>query len=920
MTHRHTVNPAASPGPARSCRRTGSRHHVALVTVLLSTALWAPNAPPALAAGGAPAFTDSWQAMVRRDGTVRGQIGLLDVGVGWTAVRLTDEVADLGLSYAPPEPAGAIGPDHFMLLLNGSATVFTRTGTVVPGTRVSLDTFFALSAGGVNYPRNGAFTPRVLYDRPSGRWFACALERGDPIRTANHLILAVSRTSDPTGVWDKYLLSVGLPTDDNNSYFTGYDTLGIDGAGVYFGMRIFPSNSANFAQIAATPKAPLLAASPSLGAVTTWGSISDMFSTPVPARNLSQAPADNFAWVVASSPYDLSGLTYRAIVWAGDTPSLSSTFTLSTPPFGLTVNAPALGSATPVFVRDMRIQSVVYRGGRLWACRNVGLNAAGGAASPDRTGVEWFEIDTTTPTPTVVQQGRVFDPAATAPAFFFFPSVTPNGQGHAAMGFAGSSESTHVGAYYTYRLATAPAGAMQGPVLLKAGAAPYEILDDAGRNRWGNYSSTTLDPNDDMTIWTVQAYAGSPANTWATWVAALRAPAPTLVSPAANAAAGQTGVTLNLAGTGFHDPGPGFRNRLVVQLQGGAPNGIGNYQVTFNGPTSITLRFDIAPDASSGPRDIAVTNPDGQTATAIGGFTVTGGQALATDLAVASASGAVGETVALTATLTRRDTGQGIPGKTVTFTVDGTGFDRATNAQGVATLLYAIPEGGGAGDRTVQASFAGDAAFLTASGSGTLTVSRAATISWIGARTGLASRHVYFWGYLKRESGLVPLVGRTVHLAVAGQRVDTSATDQDGRALLRYNIPVGTPPGDRVVASEFEGDTAYLASSDTNVLTVQVETRSWIGDRTIPAGKKVGFWGYLHRRDNNATIPGMTMHLVLFGQRVATAVTGADGRALLVYTVPPGTTPGAYTARVEFDDGGGYLPSFGTSTLTVTGP
>ncbi len=49
---------------------------------------------------------------------------------------------------------------------------------------------------------------------------------------------------------------------------------------------------------------------------------------------------------------------------------------------------------------------------------------------------------------------------------------------------------------------------------------------------------------------------------------------------------------------------------------------MGNYFVTYNGPTSAGVTFDIAPDAVPGARDIVLTNPDGQMATLPGAFTI----------------------------------------------------------------------------------------------------------------------------------------------------------------------------------------------------------------------------------------------------------------------------------------------------------
>ena len=155
-----------------------------------------------------------------------------------------------------------------------------------------------------------------------------------------------------------------------------------------------------------------------------------------------------------------------------------------------------------------------------------------------------------------------------------------------------------------------------------AGTASYQKLDGRGRNRWGDFSYTSLGPNNDMSLWTIQEYAKSPANTWGYYVAELLSPPPILANPNTNGTPGETGFVLELFGNGFYDPGAGYSNRLDVALIGGVINGIGNYSVSYISPTNLSVSFDIALNASPGTRNIVLTNPDTQTAVAVNGFFV----------------------------------------------------------------------------------------------------------------------------------------------------------------------------------------------------------------------------------------------------------------------------------------------------------
>jgi hypothetical protein len=56
------------------------------------------------------------------------------------------------------------------------------------------------------------------------------------------------------------------------------------------------------------------------------------------------------------------------------------------------------------------------------------------------------------------------------------------------------------------------------PKLLQHGLASYQLTTDT--ENWGNESSTTLDPEDDKTFWTIQAIAVDTSH-WATQITAL---------------------------------------------------------------------------------------------------------------------------------------------------------------------------------------------------------------------------------------------------------------------------------------------------------------------------------------------------------------------------------------------------------------
>jgi hypothetical protein len=616
-----------------------------------------------------------------------------------------DDMQDIGVLtgfyFIPPDTMGAMGPNHFMELTNGSATVYSTSGAKLRS--VSLDSFFTITVGAVTYPQNGSTDPRILYDRRSGRWFACIIEIGTSTAGENNnILLAVCRTGDPiAGTWDKYVVPVALPRASGKTYFNDYESLATDDNGVYFGMRVFASNNTSRARIVVTPKAPLIAASPSLGTITDFDNITDMYSTPMPANNHDAVAPTGRAWFVASNHQFYANLNYRRLTWSGSTPTLDASSTvLTTPAFAAPIDAPSSGGTQDIDVGDMRVMMAVIRNNRLWLSRHVGLNSTGGSTAADRTGCEFMELNVSGAAASLVQSGRVYDTAASNQRFYYYPAVMVSGQGHVAMGMSGSSPNEFVASYTCGRYAADPAGVMGMPTLFKAGEAKYTVTFGGPSNRWGDYSYTSLDPDDDMTFWTVQEYARTPVSTqdvWGTWISKLLAPAPTLSNPGASGMQGTVGYNLALTGTGFYDPGTGFANRLAVSLSGGAINGISNYAVTYNSPTSVNVSFDIAANASLGPRDIVLTNPDGQTATAVGGFTVTALAANQAPVVTVPGAQAASEDTTLTVTgisVSDPDAGGGqmqitLSASNGTLTLASTaGLSFSSGANGTASMVF----------------------------------------------------------------------------------------------------------------------------------------------------------------------------------------------------------------------------------------
>jgi hypothetical protein len=82
-------------------------------------------------------------------------------------------------------------------------------------------------------------------------------------------------------------------------------------------------------------------------------------------------------------------------------------------------------------------------------------------------------------------------------------SIAMNGQGDIALGYSVSSGNTYPSVRYTTRTSSDPLGVLPGgEVELIAGTG----AQTSSSNRWGDYSTMSVDPVDDCTFWYTQEY------------------------------------------------------------------------------------------------------------------------------------------------------------------------------------------------------------------------------------------------------------------------------------------------------------------------------------------------------------------------------------------------------------------------------
>ena len=426
---------------------------------------------------------------------------------------------------------------------------------------VDLNTFYGYPAA-INRTTGvrGPFVtdPSCYYDPDTQRWFQVVLTLDVNPATGgftgpNHIDIAVSQTSNPTGQWTIFRLPVqndGTDGTPNHGCSMGpcigdYPHIGADAYGFYVTTNEYSLFGPEYtsAQVYAFSKRALESASGSINVVqfdtvaaaagnpgfTVWPAVS-----PASQYNTGSGGTEFFLSSDAAEEANGTGVSSRIFLW-----KLTNTSSLDTasPALSLTNKAIPVGtygippksdqksgdfplgqclndSPCAVFLNgevdpfapevishldsnDTRMQQVVYANGKLWGALDTALTIGG----VNKAGIEWFILKPDSNK--VALQGYL----GLANNNLSYPAIGVTSSGRGVMAF------TVVGADYYPSAGYAGIDAVSGVGdihIAAAGLGPDDgftsykyYVGDPPRTRWGDYGAAVADGN---AIWIASEY------------------------------------------------------------------------------------------------------------------------------------------------------------------------------------------------------------------------------------------------------------------------------------------------------------------------------------------------------------------------------------------------------------------------------
>jgi hypothetical protein len=424
--------------------------------------------------------------------------------------------------FLPPDVAGAVGPDHYILMVNVAFAIYDKQGNLLVGPS-PINALWSGFGGPCSTNNNG--DPIVRYDHLADRWLMSqfALPGG---AAGLHECVAISRTADPVaGGWFLY----DFPMQDATGAFVfpDYPKIGVWPDGYYMGtQRGFPGGGLDVWSFerekmlvgAAARTVHFFVSPPSLfllpadvdGPAPPTGS-PEFYGRQIDGARFGGASRfEVFAFHV-----DWSNPAFSTFGMIASLPTAPFSSKICQASF-LEPCIPQPGTAVELEALSVwTMWRLQYRnfGSHETLMTNHTVNAGGVQA-----GVRWYELRRPPAGSWSIFQQGTYSPDKTTSRWM--GSVAMNKSGEVALGYSASSGgSVFPSIRYAARLASDSPGTLGTEVNLMSGGGSQLF----GIPRWGNYTTMDVDPKDDCTFWYAGEYmpSTSPAG-WRTHISSFR--------------------------------------------------------------------------------------------------------------------------------------------------------------------------------------------------------------------------------------------------------------------------------------------------------------------------------------------------------------------------------------------------------------
>jgi VCBS repeat-containing protein len=474
-------------------------------------------------------YTSTDATGVSTTGTMLVDVGVVDSGPVTTKFNASAHIgaAFSGISNTenyPPENGLAVGQSA-IVSAEGSRIEWTD----LSGGASTIQSIYQFFGSLGSTLTNSLFDTRVAYDSVNRR-FVATVDNLGPNGTVSDIDVAVSKDSNPNDGWYFTALNTSLTI---NGQLTSSDQpfVSADGTNIYI---TAPQYNVNVPGYAGTELWVIGDTAGSGGGIYNGGALTVVASegtssnlavfSAVPGNNDKAYYSDAFSsggqTIINVQAYDLITNTFgpTATLALGNSDQGGG---------GSDYTAQQQGTALLLDAGNARIQNLAYWNSFLYGVSEV---KPVGSNVPL---VHWFQIDVGNPAnPIVVAQGNISGAPIGNNVATFDGSIAVDGAGDVVINFTASGPTMYPADYYVFRGATDPPGTFSAPILYQASTGFFNSGDGSSVQRWGDNSSTVVDPNNPHTFWLSGEYVAN--GWWQTSVAQVAISTPVATSTSAN--------------------------------------------------------------------------------------------------------------------------------------------------------------------------------------------------------------------------------------------------------------------------------------------------------------------------------------------------------------------------------------------------
>jgi hypothetical protein len=409
----------------------------------------------------------------------------------------------------PPDTNGSVGDTQFVEIVNVVYQVYDKTtGKALLPHPVQINTIWK-GFGGLCESTNGG-DPVVLWDKLAQRWLVTQLAYNNNL-TKNFLCLAVSTSADATDSYNRYAFSKGADLPDYPKYAVWPDA--------YYGTHnlFFGAEPCAFDR-----KAMLAGGKATMICIKADPNNFGFLPSDLDGATLPPKGAPNHYVELGNLTNQLKEFDFHVDFVNPKKSTFKGPHVISVPNYVLLCNDGGNFACVPQPKPGELVDSLsgllmfrlAYRRFKDHESMVVAHAVQPGKGSTATVATRWYELRSTGGKFSLYQSGTFQSKTDN----LWMASMAMDKQGNIAMGMsADSSKNLDTSIWYTGRVPSDPLGKMEAPTVVVKGSA----VQTNGGNRWGDYSSMSVDPSDDCTFWFSQEYynkknGGKQSTDWST--------------------------------------------------------------------------------------------------------------------------------------------------------------------------------------------------------------------------------------------------------------------------------------------------------------------------------------------------------------------------------------------------------------------